>query len=128
MQLYSCKVRLSGSLYHEVPKTEVTAAEIAILRAIHGFTDPETGNIDPSCVVDIVATGNVDRSDAEERDRLSIVYNAALKRFGTSVAKFFGIGTPLPKFAEGADKTIVPEEPIRRGPGRPPKPLEASAA
>lgn len=127
MQIYSCKVRLSGSLYHEVIKPDVTAAEIAILRHIHGFVDPETGNVDPSSVVDVKASGNVDRSDAEERDRLAAIYNPALKRFDSSVAKFFGPGNPLPKFAEGADSTITPEEPIRRGPGRPPK-VEAPAA
>ncbi len=34
--LYDCKVRLSGSVLNEVPRTNVSAAEIFVLRGIHG--------------------------------------------------------------------------------------------
>jgi F-type H+-transporting ATPase subunit alpha len=42
MQLYSAKVRLSGSLYNEVRKDELTAPEILLLRSIHGGTEAVT--------------------------------------------------------------------------------------
>ncbi len=36
MRLYDCKVLLAGSRENEVRKSDVTAAEIMILRALHG--------------------------------------------------------------------------------------------
>ncbi len=36
MKLYSCKVRLGGSVVNEVRKDSVLAAEIMLLRGIHG--------------------------------------------------------------------------------------------
>jgi hypothetical protein len=42
VKLYSCKVRLSGSLYNEVPKANVTASEVYIFRLLHGGDDAVT--------------------------------------------------------------------------------------
>jgi hypothetical protein len=64
MQLYNCKVRLDGSVANEVRKADATAAEIEILRAIHG----------DDAVVDIVETRMDRRAHAEERARLNAIY------------------------------------------------------
>ena len=60
MKLYSCKVRIGGNVLNEVRKENATAAEIVLMRAIHG----------DDAVLEIEATGKVDRSDADERSRL----------------------------------------------------------
>ena len=70
MDLYSCKVNLNSKSDTQVSLSDVTAAEILILRAIHN--DPEredSGGMDP--VVEIKKTGEVDRTDEEEKDRLT---------------------------------------------------------
>ena len=61
MHLYACKVRLHGSVMNEVPKEDVTACEVMILRLIHG----------DDAIVALRCTGDVARSDEEERSRLS---------------------------------------------------------
>lgn len=100
MRLFSCKVRLSNSLHNEVQKISVTAAEIMILRHIHGLMDTETGEIDSSCVIDIKPTGTVSRTDTEERRRLQSIYGTALKRHKKSIDTLFGVGQPLPQAIE----------------------------
>lgn len=67
MNLYTCKVRLGGSVLNEVRKSDVTAPEIIVLREIHGS----------DAVADIVMTGNVKRSSAEERKRITDLYAGA---------------------------------------------------
>lgn len=71
MKLYDCTVRLGGSLVNEVQKTEVTAAEIEVLRHLHGGADSVI-NIKPS--LDGKKHKSVKRTSAEERQRLSDVY------------------------------------------------------
>lgn len=67
MRLYDCKVLLSGSRENEVRKTEVTAAEIMILRAFHGVDS----------ILEIVPKEMDKRSHADERRRLFSVYVGA---------------------------------------------------
>ena len=70
MDIYTCKVNLNSKSDTQVALSDVTAAEILILRAIHN--DPakdDTGGMDP--VVDIKKTADVERSDEEEKDRLT---------------------------------------------------------
>lgn len=69
MELYSCKVRLDGSLDNEVIKHNCTAAELHLLASIHAGQ----GRHPP--VVDIVLTGTTNRSDAKERARLADLYS-----------------------------------------------------
>lgn len=100
MKLYSCKVRLSGSLYNEVPKTDVTAAEVTLLQTLHG-TDS---------VVQIYETGKNKVGQSDERSRLIEVYGAGLvaqqlaKTPDAAFAAVFGIAGRLPDDIPGAPK------------------------
>lgn len=64
MKLYSCKLRLAGATTNEVGKPDVTAAEIEVLRELHGA----------DAVVDIKEAGENALSSAEERARLRRIY------------------------------------------------------
>lgn len=107
MKLFSCQVRLGGSLYNIVPKPDVTAAEIHILRLLHG----------DDSVVDIFETGKNKTTQAEERERLIEVYGQGLvanQKNKTSPAQalseIFGIGGRLPDDIPGAPKKAKSEE------------------
>ena len=107
MRQFACKVRLSGSLYNEVPKSEVTVPEINILRVIHGG----------EAVIDITEIDPVKRTDAEERDRLAQVYGGAIKNrqeiVGGLPALIGFSGTPL------ATETVGLPVAVKQGkPGR----------
>lgn len=129
MQTYSAKIRLGGSLYNEVLRTDLTAPEILFLQSIH--TSPEGEG-----VVDIKPTGReafdevfdeedpdrrapkrVLRTEKSERKRLMATYDPR----GTKMAKIFGIGNPLPMHIEGVD-AITPEAPARRQRAKSPEP------
>jgi len=64
MKLYSCKLRLAGATTNEIFKSDVTAAEVEVLRELHGV----------DAVVDITETGESKVSSAEERARLRRLY------------------------------------------------------
>lgn len=103
MQLYECVVRLGGSLLNEVRKSDVTAAEITVLRALHGGNDT---------VVQIKPTSTVKRDDYEERDRLNTVYGRALakEQHLGSLDRLFGHETvPLPQSIRGVDSLPAPK-------------------
>lgn len=95
MDLYSCKIRLNGSLDHEVIKTNVTAPELHLLSNIH------RGEGKHPPVVDIVKTGTVNRSDAKERARLADGYTKGElveDRGNKMINSLFGVaGVPLPQ-------------------------------
>jgi hypothetical protein len=95
MDLYTCKVRLDGSLDNEVIKHNVTAPEIHVLAAMHNGQ----GKHPP--VVDIVKTGTVNRSDAKERARLADLYThgeLVEDRGSKMITGMFGVaGVPLPQ-------------------------------
>lgn len=107
MKLYSTKVRLGGSVMHEIRKDEVTAAEIAILRILHGN----------DAVLEIVQIGDAVRDDEEELDRLRAAYDEGLHaiepRGSVTVDRLFGMA-PLPDSIRNEV-----EMPTRRRPGRP---------
>lgn len=67
MQTASILVALGGDLGNTVPKHDVTASEIAVLRAIHGN----------DAVLDIEPTGDIKRSNLEELSRLRATYGNA---------------------------------------------------
>ncbi|TWA89580.1 hypothetical protein [Bradyrhizobium stylosanthis] len=64
MKLYSCKLRLAGATTNEIFKGEVTAAEIEVLRELHGI----------DAVLDIKEAGENSKTSAEERVRLKQLY------------------------------------------------------
>lgn len=65
MQLASCFVRLFGDINNEVPRGDVTPAEVAVLQSIHG----------PGSVVKIQPTGMDKRPHGQELERLKSFYN-----------------------------------------------------
>lgn len=66
MQLYRCQVRHAGKYETVIHKEDVTAADIVILKALHG-SDAVTG---------VEATRKTNVPQAKERDRLIGVYGA----------------------------------------------------
>lgn len=66
MQRVNCTVRLSGDTGNTVLKSDVTVAEVAVLRSIHGNES----------VVDIKPVRQCKTPHREERDRLSLIYGA----------------------------------------------------
>lgn len=124
MKTYFCHVRLGGSASHMVPKHEATAAEIALLREIHGA----------DAVVDIQPEKDIVRTDAAERERLAFAYPQLQADNGAISMRLFGhFSMPLPKEVPGFEEPTVAEapkdEPIVRASrvGRPAKAEEASA-
>jgi len=114
MQLYSCVVRNSGSMLNEVPKFDVTAAEIAVLRAIH--QGPEAG---VEAIREIKATGQDKRTDREERARLEDVYGAGLRtneRLRNLDAILGHASTPLPDRIDGVNAAPPPRSGRRAKP------------
>lgn len=77
MKLYKAKVRCSGEVKDEVRKKDMTAAEVRLLRAIHG----------DDAVLEVTETGTVERTESEERERLAKIYGEAnvLRLFGAPV-------------------------------------------
>ncbi len=66
MKLYDGIVRLEGSVANEVAKTGMTAAEVEVLRALHG-ADAVVG-LKPS------KPASVKRTSVQERERLMSIY------------------------------------------------------
>ncbi|MEP3483313.1 MAG: hypothetical protein ABJP25_02785 [Sneathiella sp.] len=88
MQLYDGTVRLSGSVLNEVPKTEMTAAEVLLLVNIHGS----------GSVVRLIRRKMDKRNHSDERERLGKKYGErrVVALFGTNMQK-------LPIELEGID-------------------------
>jgi hypothetical protein len=132
MRLYDCTVRLNGSLLNCVRKSGVTAAEIVVLRHVHGQS--ENAN-DP--ITDITPSGHIDRSDREERARLMVRYRMGEVSGPVLIPQLLGVaGVPLPQALEGIEEPVAapveesPAEepaPVRRRVGRPPKAAEEAA-
>jgi hypothetical protein len=66
MQIANVMVAIGGDSGNTVPKVGVTAAEIAVLRSIHG----------EEAVFDIEPAGSIERGNREERQRLVETYPA----------------------------------------------------
>lgn len=98
-KLYNCRVRLLGNPLNEVPKTEITAAEIEVLRALHGN----------DAVVGITEVGEVKRTSAQERELIYSRYASPATAMAEQVEKkrtlirnLFGHDRlPLPTELEG---------------------------
>jgi len=87
MKLYSCKVRLHGSVADEVRKAEVTSSEISLLQSIHGDDAVlDVAEMSGKALNSIQNHPNFGkpRTEDDERDRLEQSYGA------TRVARVFG--------------------------------------
>lgn len=120
MKLFDCKVRIMGEVKDEVVRTNVTNAEIQILRSIHG--DDGVVNIEP--VAAEATTPYVDdeglwklrpRTEADERRRLEQFYGEI------TVSRLFGVARPsiTDEPASLGDVVIPLEPPVRAEPKRP---------
>lgn len=119
-KLYNAKLRLGGSVLNEVPLHGATAAEIEILRMIHGGDD---------AVVEIKAAGEEERTHADERARLNQKFagggenmeNQAKKKLAMIRDLFGHDRLPLPtqmdeipNEPEAEAEEAAPAAPIRR--------------
>jgi hypothetical protein len=108
MKLYQCKVRLGGSVLNEVPKFNITPAEIMMLRLLHGGDD---------AVVDIRETGeDRKRSNDGERARLRHAYASAIAKTERGqldpIMQLFGPDhLPLPTAVKSATRIMDRDEP-----------------
>lgn len=91
--LYDCTVLLGGSRDNSVFVPGISAVEMYVLKAIHGAN--ETGT-DP--ITNVKRTGKgVERSDAQERARIAVRYNAPGPAGGIAILdRMYGVGNPLP--------------------------------
>lgn len=118
MQLYDCKVRLHGSLYNEVRKDAITAAEIQVLKVIHGMTSGVES------VADIEHVGeDRNRTDAQERESLMNRYATGLAAIESvkDLNGIFGIGQPLPNAIPGVEHVSKSAIAAKKAVGRPRK-------
>lgn len=98
MQTANVIVALGGDTGNTVPRYGVTAAEITVLRAIHG----------DEAVFDVEPAGEIDRSNREERQRLAEVYRARDGENKLVIDSLFpGSGARVP---ETLDELELPEE------------------
>lgn len=86
MKLHSCKVRLHANVNDEVRKIGVTSAEIRVLQRIHG----------EDAVLEVVKTGDVKRTEGEERARLDSIYGEKIitSIFGQPVESIAAVEGP----------------------------------
>ncbi len=105
MKTYDCKVNLNGSRNNAVRKRGVTAAEIAILREIHGKSPNGAAPI-----TDIKPAGEVKRTDTVERARLASRYSFGEMKGPKLVKEVLGVdGVPLPQYVPGVDEPVEVE-------------------
>lgn len=98
MQTANVIVALGGDSGNTVPKTAVTAAEIVVLRAIHG----------DEAVFDIEPASDIDRPNREERQRLVETYRARDHENRLIIDSLFpGAGARVP---ETLDELDLPED------------------
>lgn len=103
MDIFSCIVKLrsgaeSGIFTGEVPKTDVSAAEILLLKSLH----------QDDAVTNIVKTGNdKSRKNAVERERLNAIYGplAVTRVFGKEAWR--ELPRKLPAAAEPAAEDMA---------------------
>lgn len=98
MQIANALVALGGDKGNTVPKMNLTAAEIAVLRAIHGLDS----------VLEIEPVGEIERGNREERTRLRMAYPAKDEDGNVIVDMLYpGAGA---RVYEGLDELELPEE------------------
>jgi hypothetical protein len=98
MRYYDCNVRHKGSVTTVIPRAKVSAAEIAVLKAIHG----------DDAVVNVVAVGDKRMSQGhfQEYERLVAVYGEK------KIKRIFGrgyVGMILPSILDNHEDTVTDE-------------------
>lgn len=117
MKLYSATVQLSGSVFNQVRKTELTASEILVLKRMHGGES----------IKEIVAAGDTDRSDDAERERLNDLYGPALRSIENvkTIEGILGVaGMALPAYVPGVENLPAPKAGKRAPKETPAEPVE----
>lgn len=89
MQIANCLVALGGDKDNWVPRYGVTAAELVVLRALHG--EDAVGDIEPA--------GEITRGNRDELLRLKAAYGSAKDEDNKAIVEnvFPGSGAILPK-------------------------------
>jgi hypothetical protein len=117
MNLYDVIIRVGGSLYNEVEKHSVTAAEVIMLQALHG----------EDAVRVTKHAGTTDETNAAIRERMADFFGTGRVETGRSgpdlVIKHFGPkNMPLPDRLEGVmhinpqiAKDNAPLPPVKTG-------------
>lgn len=127
MDLYSATVNLNSKNQNQVHLTDLTATEIAVLSVIHAnVKDENSGGFAP--VVNVKKIGEVNRTDAEERERLiGVTEDRGVSKYRQDqYAKAFpSTHVPLPQVVSGAE--VEPESKLDKYPGLK-KAAEARAA
>ena len=103
MHVFNAFIRPGGSMLNEVPKTDLSAAEIVLLRKIHGS----------DAVINLQWTKSDRRSHASERDRLTGIYGE--KAFENTFGAGYDIKLPnelpdVPSEVEDTEETVADEE------------------
>jgi hypothetical protein len=99
MQTAHIMLDIGGDAGNQIPKRNVTAAEMAVLIAIHG----------ESAVHDIEPTGEIDRSNREELERLHRIYGRAKNGSDQAIVDVLFPGAAARVF-QTIDELGVPEE------------------
>lgn len=102
MEHAKAEIRLAGSSDNTVIKPRISAAEAVVLRAIHG----------PATFVSVTRAGSAEVSQADERERLSKIYDNEL------LAKLFpGAMSQIPVTLADAGLTVAdePEKTSKKG-------------
>lgn len=98
MRQYTCTVTLGGDRNHVVANKVCTIPEIALLRHIHGESSVQVARPAGDALFD--GDGAFEprpRTEAEERERLKIVYDAATPDAEPLVERLFGPLAALPR-------------------------------
>jgi hypothetical protein len=103
--MYDCAVRLGGGTTNEVEKRGITAAEILVLRKVHGVES----------IVRIIPKNSVNASHASERDRLRSIYERGPHQVGLIDSLFGPVHLPLPESLDpaleaDADEAVLAKE------------------
>lgn len=100
MQTANILLALGGDAGNTVPKYNVTAAEIAVLAAIHGF----------DAITDVMPTGNINVSHRDELERLVQIYGGAKNGENTPIIKTIYPGAGARLFDSLAELGLQPSQ------------------
>ena len=99
MKFYDCTVRLGGSLLNEVNKTQISAAEIVMLRLLHGGDGSVVRVTETQAPT--APSGGEDWTDGEVREFLRMQYGNDRETMKDKVQAVFGPpNLPLPHEVE----------------------------